>query len=443
MGSLLSLLVGWSFTKPIVHVSPSALSVETTSSKVPLKEFLESKCPSILAPFKPAWWLFNGHLQTAYCVLGDFSNVDKVVYERQLLALPDGGTIGLDFTGPTTQEKIDPGTTIVVVMHGLTGGSYESYVRSILSVICAARERGGSGYRGVVVNFRGCAGVELTSAQMYSAGYTDDLRTALFYLSMKYPRARFVGLGFSLGANVITRYLGEEGTNSKLISGCVLGCPWDLRKLSINLFRRNIYSRAMGKNLQRLSLLHLDTFIKKSTVKCRPDIDGLLKAKNPRLMDLDDMMIRFVGGSSPPFPFPSPAAYHKWASSHNHIRTIRVPFLAINALDDPIVSHIPIPIPEEARHTIIVTTPGGGHLGWFQRQEHGGFLHVERWSKAPVCEWLRATGDELVAEPRKKDLVEKVDGFTRLVDTPKIGYREKGTFKVVADAGAAGVLAGL
>ncbi|KAF8504044.1 Alpha/Beta hydrolase protein [Hysterangium stoloniferum] len=384
---------------------------------------------------------------TRYCVLGDFSNGDKVVYERQLLALPDGGTIGLDFTGPTTQENIDPGTTIVVVMHGLTGGSYESYVRSILSVICAARERGGPGYRGVVVTFRGCAGVELTTAQMYSGGYTDDLRTALFYLSMKYPRARLVGLGFSLGANVLTRYLGEEGANSKLISGCALGCPWDLEKNSIQLeggwFHRNVYSRAMGKSLLRLSLSHMDTFIKKSTVDCRPDIKGLLKAKNPRLTDMNDMLTCRVGGSSPPFPFPSSTAYRKWASSHNHIQTIRVPFLAINALDDPVISDIPVPVPEEASHTIIVTTPGGGHLGWFQRQEQAGFLHVERWSKAPVCEWLRATGDELVAEPRKKDLVEVVDGFTRLVDTPKIGYREKGTFKVVADAGAAGVIAGL
>jgi len=331
-------------------------------------------------------------------------------------------------------------------MHGLTGGSYESYVRSILSVVCSAKERGGSGYRGVVVNFRGCAAVELTSAQLYSAGYTDDLRIALFYLSMKYPRARLIGLGFSLGANVITRYLGEEGANSKLISGCVLACPWDLRKNSINLegswFHRNIYSKTMGRNLLRLSLLHLNT-IKKSTVECRPDIEGLLKAKNPRLVDLDNMVIRFVGGSSPPFPFPSSVAYQEWASSHNHIRTVRVPFLAINALDDPIVRDIPIPIPEEASHTIIVITPRGGHLGWFQRQERAGFLHVERWSQRPVCEWLRATGDELVAKPRKKDLVEIVDGFTRLVDTPKIGYREKDTFEVVADAGATGVLAGL
>lgn len=68
------------------------------------------------------------------------------------------------------------------------------------------------------------AGVEITSPQFYSAGHTEDLRTALFYLSLKYPKARKLGLGFSLGAGVVTRYLGEEGFNSKLASGCALAC---------------------------------------------------------------------------------------------------------------------------------------------------------------------------------------------------------------------------
>jgi len=68
------------------------------------------------------------------------------------------------------------------------------------------------------------AGVEVTSPQFYSAGHTGDLRTALFYLALKYPKARMLGLGFSLGASVVTRYLGEEGANSKLASGCVLAC---------------------------------------------------------------------------------------------------------------------------------------------------------------------------------------------------------------------------
>lgn len=59
---------------------------------------------------------------------------------------------------------------------------------------------------------------------MYSAGHTDDLRQALLYISQRYPKARLIGIGFSLGANVIIRYLAEEGEQSRLTAACALGC---------------------------------------------------------------------------------------------------------------------------------------------------------------------------------------------------------------------------
>ncbi|KAF8521575.1 AB-hydrolase YheT [Hysterangium stoloniferum] len=435
--------------QPVLHASRSVASVavKDTSSKMTLRDFIVSKCPGILKTFKPPWWLFNGHLQTIYVAFGDFSKIDNVTYKRELLAVPDGGTLGLDFTGPTDQEELDPETPILVVLHGLSGGSYEAYVRSIVATACAPKDKGGLGFRGVVVNFRGCAGVELTSAQLYSAGYTDDLRRALFYLSLKFPQAKMVGLGFSLGANVLTRYLGEEGENSKLISGCALACPWDLQKNSYNLenrwLHRNLYSKTMGENLRRLALSHIDPLLRNAPAEFLSNIEAMKRQKSPCLIEVDETLTRFVGGSSPPFPLPSASAYYDWASSHKHIASIRVPFLAISSLDDPIVKDVPLPVPDEANYTVIVTTQGGGHLGWFQEQKKSGFLGVERWVKEPVCEWLRATGEDLIVEPREKEEVETADGFTRMVGKPHIGYKELGSTKVVAQKGANGVLAGL
>jgi uncharacterized protein len=90
------------------------------------------------------------------------------------------------------------------------------------------------------------AGVEITSTQFYSAGYTDDLRRALLYLSNKYPRAKLLGIGFSLGANVMTRYLGEEGENSRLASGCVLACVCTLNDKALQSTSIDDASTAMG-----------------------------------------------------------------------------------------------------------------------------------------------------------------------------------------------------
>jgi hypothetical protein len=68
------------------------------------------------------------------------------------------------------------------------------------------------------------AGVPVTSPRLYSAGHTDDTRNALAFISQQFPDARLLGLGFSLGSNVLTRYLGEEGTETRLHSVCALAC---------------------------------------------------------------------------------------------------------------------------------------------------------------------------------------------------------------------------
>lgn len=64
----------------------------------------------------------------------------------------------------------------------------------------------------------------LTSPQFYSAGHTDDIRVAVMHIANRYPKARLLGIGFSLGANVLTRYLAEEGTQSRLAAGCAVAC---------------------------------------------------------------------------------------------------------------------------------------------------------------------------------------------------------------------------
>ena len=64
----------------------------------------------------------------------------------------------------------------------------------------------------------------MTTYQMFSPGYTEDYKSALLYISSLYPKAPLIGLGFSIGGSVVTRYLGQEGHNSRLVAGCSLGC---------------------------------------------------------------------------------------------------------------------------------------------------------------------------------------------------------------------------
>ncbi|KAI0655786.1 AB-hydrolase YheT [Cubamyces menziesii] len=393
---------------------------------MPLRDFVRSRCPSLSREYRASRLLFNGHLQTAYGVYGDFSTVDRVVYERKLIRLVDGGTLSLDFTPPEDERYLPDDTPIVVAFHGLTGGSNEAYVRSIISPATAPRHAGGLGYRAVVVNFRGCAGTPVTSEQLYHCGNTDDARQALMYIARRYPKARLIGLGFSLGANVLVRYLAQEGENSRLTAGCALGCPWDLHsvsyKLSNGAWIDRMYSRTLAHNMATLIKSHANKLA--NNPKLSEALPYLLALPSPTLWDFDTFYTYEHRSQDSQCPFQSPGDFYRWASSHNVLSDVRVPLLAINADDDPIVRDLPVDVGGNPLVSLVVTR-GGGHLGWFASEEEGILKRRRtRWVKKPVLEWLRAVGEDLAVElPRGRPLC--TDGeYISEIGRPDLGCKE-------------------
>ena len=53
---------------------------------------------------------------------------------------------------PPSHDSLAASAPTVIVAHGLTGGSYESYVRNILEWVVRPKAHGGLGGRGVVAN---------------------------------------------------------------------------------------------------------------------------------------------------------------------------------------------------------------------------------------------------------------------------------------------------
>ena len=62
------------------------------------------------------------------------------------------------------------------------------------------------------------------SAQFYSASFTGDAGLVVDHVSGKFPHATLVGVGWSLGANILVNYLGEQETESKLAAAVSLWC---------------------------------------------------------------------------------------------------------------------------------------------------------------------------------------------------------------------------
>ena len=86
---------------------------------------------------------------------------------------------------------------MLVVLHGLSGGSHEIYLRSVLRPLVDA------GWEACVVNSRGCARSKITTGVLYNARATWDMRQVVTWLRMKFPDRPLFGIGYSLGANIL------------------------------------------------------------------------------------------------------------------------------------------------------------------------------------------------------------------------------------------------
>lgn len=114
----------------------------------------------------------------------------------------------------------------------------------------------------MAVNFRGCDGSPVTSSRLYHAGETDDFRSVLLFLSKTYPEAPLYAVGFSMGANNLAVYLGEEGRKMKdgesgtmLKAAVAVSNPWEYVPDSLSHVHRIFCSDLIP--LDRSSLTYL------------------------------------------------------------------------------------------------------------------------------------------------------------------------------------------
>ena len=182
-----------------------------------------------------------------------------------------------------------------------------------------------------------------------------------------------------------------------------------------------MYSKSMADNLRKVVKKHFKALIQDPEHIVAKAANAAITLNKPTLKEFDDTFTKIAGGPAPHFPFPDANAYYVWGSSHNMVQHITVPFLAINAGDDPIVSSVPM---DGGGNSLVVMrlTKGGGHLGWFQ----GGPGHGERWSTKPVLEWLKLMGRDVVHDPKPRGwpLFVGEDGFLREEGVDNLGCKE-------------------
>uniref|UniRef100_A0A7N0REQ7 AB hydrolase-1 domain-containing protein n=1 Tax=Kalanchoe fedtschenkoi TaxID=63787 RepID=A0A7N0REQ7_KALFE len=270
-----------------------------------------------------------------------------------------GGTVQLN-----TKISKDDTTPIVMVIPGLTSDSTSPYLKHLAFNIAK------HGWNVVVGNHRGLGGTSITSDCFYNAGWTEDARVIINYLRQEYPEAPLYVVGTSIGANVLVKYLGEDGENVPIAGAVAICSPWDLligdRFINRKL-RQKVYDRALTIGLQGYAQLHQPQYSRLA------DWEGIKKSRSIR--DFDNYATCIVG------KFETVDTYYRRCSSASYVSKVSVPLLCVSALDDPVCTREAIPWDEcrANKNIVLATTQHGGHLAFFE-----GITAKNLW-------WVRAT----------------------------------------------------
>ncbi|MEJ2129722.1 MAG: hydrolase [Woeseiaceae bacterium] len=298
----------------------------------------------IQSEFRPAGWLKHRHLQTILPSMPwAWPQIPKV--EREVLELPDGDATVVDWLIPEVPLPADAPT--LVILHGLESSAQSSYARMLMNA--AAR----ASWRCCVLHFRDCGDYRNRLPRRYHAGETGDIRH--FLRTIVDTSGPIVAAGYSLGGNVLLKYLGEVGLDSPLKGAVAVCVPLNLHLCAdaLNKGFSRVYQRYLLKSMKE-SVRH-----KFNRDTAAFDWDRTMNAAT--FAEFDDAI------TAPLHGFEGMNDYYDKCSSGSFLDQIQLPTLIINALDDPFMTPEVIPDASQlSEHVQIEASTHGGHVGFIE-----------------------------------------------------------------------------
>ena len=317
------------------------------------------RMPVIRSHFAPPPFLRNGHAQTILPVL--LPRRIRVAVARERLELADGDFLDLDWSR-TGRNRL------AVLTHGLEGGSTQTYIRGMAAALVAA------GWDVLAWNFCGCSGEPNRLLRAYHSGDTGDLTAVIGHAAAGYECVALVG--FSLGGNVVLKYLGEAPAHPAVMAAVAISAPLDLAACARKLDRQwsnRIYLRRF-----------LTSLVGKIEAKARlfpghVDATGVRRMRS--FQEFDD---RYTG---PLHGFRDAADYWTQASARQFLPQITLPTLLLSPRNDPFLAAEAYPWAEaEANPHLFLEAPeSGGHVGFVDLRRG-----IQPWSERRVVEFLGA-----------------------------------------------------
>ena len=307
--------------------------------------------PVIHSSYRPPFFLRNGHLSTIYPTLFRRRSSPSIVRER--LELPDGDFIDLDWS----EQKC---SRLAIIGHGLEG---ESSAKYMLGLSVALRKRG---WDTLAWNCRGCSGEPNRLLRSYHSGVSGDLGHVIAHAIPKGYQSIAL-IGFSLGGNIVLKYLGEQGSNlhPEVKAGVTFSVPCDLTSSSLRLAEWD----------NKIYMSHFMDGLKNKMFPGRLNLNGIKSIKT--FSQFDDRFTAPLNG------FLDARDYWLRASSKPHLEAIQIPSLMIQAANDPFLTEACFPkkIAKASKSLHLEIPRHGGHVGFISRGS-------EYWSETRCAEFL-------------------------------------------------------
>lgn len=264
------------------------------------------------------------------------------------LETPDGDFVVLHIS------EGERGKPAVLLLHGLEGSANSKYILGMHEKLCAI------GWHCITMEFRGCSGEMNRARRLYHSGETTDLAFVASRFAAQFPR--FYLAGFSLGGNVLAKWLGESAADvpANVRAAAVVSVPFDLVVSGPHIDRvlRGFYARHFLRSLVKKAIAK-----EKQFPNC-VSVEKLRKART--LYDFDNHATATLHG------FRDVDHYYSSQRSGQFLDRVRVPMMLLSAADDPFnpASTLPREIADRSEYLHPQFSGRGGHVGFVYGAPH-------------------------------------------------------------------------
>jgi hypothetical protein len=312
------------------------------------------------------WW--GGHLQTVANVFPQqWPELDRYCRARLAAPVPDGTGDRLVATlhHPAAPTGTKP---VIILIHGVGGSEDSGYILSSAVFFLEL------GYPVLRCNLRAAGRSRQLCRREYHAGASEDLAHVIGLLPPTLAAQGIVAIGYSLGGNILLKFLGERGAHAPIRGAVTVSSPLELQAAArqMNRWDNAFYHASI---LARL---------KSDSVKPSSDVtaeERLTVATARTLWEFDDSF------TAPRNGFSGAADYY--SSCWRFLEAIAVPTLLIHAVDDPLVPHSSYLDFEWRRNQRLIPL-------FSRRGGHVGFRGLDRrvcWHDRCAAQFIRALPD--------------------------------------------------